>query len=347
MIQNSSLYIVSVVSALCLFASCRHSATPTEQGAIPVSVVVPSASADDESRSYSGTVETAQNSAVSFSVPGTISHIYVAEGQRVGKGQILARIKSESLANASNIAQATLKEARDAYNRLKKLRDANALPEIKWVEVQSKLEQAENAAAIAAREVSDAAIYAPAAGIVSKKFAEVGQNVAPDIPVFSIVSVDDIKVSIPVPGDEIGGIAEGDKAKVSFDALGGASVDGVVAQKGVVADPLTRAYDVKIAISGQDGKVLPGMTCGVVLKKAGDVAGVTLPSQAVQLGSDNRNFVWLVRGGKAERRFVTSGGMVAGGIYVTDGISAGDSVSVAGMHKVSSGTPVSAVIENK
>jgi RND family efflux transporter MFP subunit len=271
----------------------------------------------------------------------------VAEGQRVGKGQILARIKSESLANASNIAQATLKEARDAYNRLKKLRDANALPEIKWVEVQSKLEQAENAAAIAAREVSDAAIYAPAAGIVSKKFAEVGQNVAPGIPVFSIVSVDDIKVSIPVPGDEIGGIAEGDKAKVSFDALGGASVDGVVTQKGVVADPLTRAYDVKIAISGQDGKVLPGMTCGVVLKKAGDVAGVTLPSQAVQLGSDNRNFVWLVRGGKAERRFVTSGGMVAGGIYVTDGISAGDSVIVAGMHKVSSGTPVSAVIENK
>lgn len=150
---------------------------------------------------------------------------------------------------------------------MKKLRDANALPEIKWVEVQSKLEQAENAAAIAAREVSDAAIYAPAAGIVSKKFAEVGQNVAPGIPVFSIVSVDDIKVSIPVPGDEIGGIVEGDKAKVSFDALGGATVDGVVTQKGVVADPLTRAYDVKIAISGQDGKVLPGMTCGVVLKK--------------------------------------------------------------------------------
>lgn len=79
MVQNSSLYIVSVVSALCLFASCRHTTTPTVQGAIPVSVVVPSASADDESRSYSGTVETAQNSAVSFSVPGTISHIYVAE----------------------------------------------------------------------------------------------------------------------------------------------------------------------------------------------------------------------------------------------------------------------------
>lgn len=88
---------------------------------------------------------------LSFSVPGTITDFYVEEGQRVAKGQVLARVRSDSYVNAGNIADAELAEARDAYARLKKLHDADALPEIKWVEVQNKLKQAENAAEMSRR----------------------------------------------------------------------------------------------------------------------------------------------------------------------------------------------------
>ena len=167
----------AVVFSACVITSCHKETAVTGQGPVRVSVVVPAGTQGAVGqRTYSGTVESDRNSAVSFSVPGTISHIYVEEGQRVDKGQLLARVKSESLANANNIAQATLEEARDAYNRLKKLHDADALPEIKWVEAQSKLKQASNAAAIAAREVSDAAIYAPGSGVVAQKLAEPGDR---------------------------------------------------------------------------------------------------------------------------------------------------------------------------
>lgn len=165
-----------------------------------------------------------------------------------------------------------------------------------------------------------------------------------------IVSVDEIKMSIPVPEEEIGGIAVGDAVTAELGVLAGASVEGKVVQKSVVADPLTRTYAVKAAIPNPGGRILPGMTGTVRVAgaaTAADSAGtIVLPSQAVLLDWDNRNFVWVANNGKAERRYVTAGDITDGGIAVKSGISRGDSVIVAGMGKVSTGTPVEPVAEH-
>lgn len=345
-LSSSSLRVACVLFpvAAILFSGCAR--TEKAQPAPPVKVTVQpvSFSHAEGGRSFSGTVEASKNSTVSFSVPGTITDIYVEEGQRVAKGQLLARVKNGSYVNASNIADAELAEARDAYARLKKLHDADALPEIKWVEVQNKLKQAENAAEMSKRTVSDATLHSPVSGVVSHKFANVGQTVVPAEPVFEILTVNDIMIAVSVPESEIGTVAEGQSATVRFNSLGIDSLTGKVTRKSVVADPLTRAYTVKITIPTADGRILPGMVGEVLLSDAGNktdsVADVVLPSQAVLLGSDNRTFVWLVEDGKATRRFVKADELSAGGIVVTDGLAEGDSVIVAGMQKVGTGTPV-------
>lgn len=297
-------------------------------------------------RDYSGTVESADASTVSFSVPGTITKIYVEEGQKVTKGQLLAKIKSESLMNSRNIAQAELEEARDAYQRLKKLHDANALPDIKWVEIQAKLKQAENAAALADRAVGDASIYSPITGFISQKFANDGQTVVPAEPVVKVVSLNKLQVAISVPENEISALTDGMTATVTLGAADSLTVTGKIAQKSVVADPLTRSYTVKLDIDNPDGKILPGMICKVVIDNI-DREGatvtptvVTLPSQSVLLSSDNRQFVWIVKGGKAERKYVVADELSSDGVTVKSGLTPGDSVIVAGMQKVSTGTEV-------
>lgn len=299
-----------------------------------------------DSRTYSGTIESGDGSEVSFSVPGTIKNIYVSPGQKVSKGQLLADLNAESLVNAANIAQATLEEARDAYARLQKLHDANALPDIKWAEMQSKLKQAENAADMANRAVKDARIYAPVSGIIAEKTADVGQTVVPAVPVLTIVALGDVKVSISVPENEISAMKPGRKAEISIDALGGEVRDGVLTEQGVIANPLSRAYDVKFRISNADGKLLPGMLCSVKLAPVADAAdeasagSIVLPPQAVLLSADNRNFVWLANGGKAQMRYIEQGGITSEGVIVSSGINPGDSVITAGMQKVSNGTEI-------
>lgn len=316
---------------------------------VEINVVGQSGGAADSGSEYSGTVSSAEESSVSFSVPGTITEIYVEAGQKVKKGQVLARVRSESLINANNIAQSELAEARDAYNRMKKLHDANALPDIKWVEIQETLKQAENAAQMAQRAVGDATLKAPFTGSVSEKIADVGQTVIPAQPILNLVNLNDLQVEISVPEGRISSFAEGAKATVEFESLDGLKVEGKVSQKSVVADPFTRGYTVKFDIPDGDGRILPGMIGTVVMVNAPEEskneaqAQITLPAQSVLLASDNRQFVWVVKNGKSYQQYVVADELAPEGVIIKSGLADGDSVIVAGMQKVSNGTEIEVV----
>lgn len=312
----------------------------SESPAVKVTIMPVSNSQSISSRTYSGTVTAGDGAEVSFPIPGTVKAIYVDEGKRVTKGQLLAELNAETLVNSYNIAQAALNGARDSYNRFKQLHDAGALADIKWVEVQNALKAAENSAAIAKKALDDAKIHAPVNGIVSKKHIDVGQTVVPALPAISIVALSDVKINIPVPENEIDAMIPGSTADIVVDALGGLHITGTLSEKGVVANPLTRAFDVKYSVSNHDGKLLPGMICTVkpTATSTDSVTHIILPPQAILLSADNRNFVWLATNNHAKQQFVESAGLTADGVIISHGLTPGDSVIVAGMQKVSEGT---------
>ena len=345
--------ITMLCTCVLLSSGCKKHATPKEAAPVNVEVqVIDGKGADGTSAgvSYSGTVVSDGESLMSFSLPGTVTHIYVKEGQKVAKGQVLARIKSESLNDQRNIAVAELEQVRDLYNRLKKLHDQNALPDVKWVEVQAKLKQAENAVSLADRAVGDASITSPISGYVAEKLADEGQSVLPSQPVLRIVNVNDLQVAISVPEEEINRFGKDVSASVTFDALAGMQVTGTNATKEVVADPLTRSYKVKFSIPNAEGKILPGMIGNVTvtgLDTTGnhDVDTFVVPSKAVLLSADNRQFVWVVKDGKAMKRYVTADEFRTQGVAIQSGLLPGDTLIVAGMQKVSTGTPVSTTLK--
>ncbi len=335
-----------LLSAVILGASLSSCGLKKEKSTVipPVKVEVMAAAGDSlsASRQYAGTIQSGDGADMRFTVAGTLKAIYVEPGQKVSKGQLLAEIDAATLQNVAQAAEATLAQAQDAYARLKKLHDANALPDIQWVEVQSKLRQAENSADIARRAVGDARIYSPVNGIVSEKLADIGQTVAPAVPVVKIVSIGDVKVSISVPETEIAIMRPGTKAVISSDALSSGSLEALLTEQGVVANPLSRTYDVKFKVSNQTGELRPGMLCTVEVAApaVSHSSPVILPPGCVLLSADNRQFVWLATKGRAERRFVETGKLLPEGIEISSGIMPGDTVIVAGMQKVCNGTNI-------
>lgn len=337
----------ALLSCASLTSCNKKKNSPTLPPPVRVKVEVASEKNVSAQRQYSGTVSSSDNTTVSFAVAGTITNLYVEEGQKVSKGQLIGKVRDGEYINALNIAEAQLAEAQDGYNRLKKLHDANALPDVKWVEMQQKLKQAQNAVEMAKRSVNDASLHSPVTGTVTRKLADVGQTVLPVQPIYEIVSTSDLTIDVSVSENEIGNFELGEKAKINFDSKNIPQIEGKVTSKAVAADPLTRSYQVKLSIGSEGGKILPGMIGTVEFENTGvsenDNQAIVLPTQAVLLNEDNRLFVWIVKNGMAERRFVEADELSGSGIIVKSGLQPTDSIIVAGMQKVGTGTKVIAI----
>lgn len=289
---------------------------------------------------FSGTVEEASGSTLSFSVPGTVQQIRVAAGQRVAKGELIAVLDESTLRSAYEAASALLVQAEDAYQRMKQLHEAGSLPEIQWVEVQSKLKQAKSAEAISKKNLADGKLYAPFSGVISEKNIDAGHNVMAGHPVVRLVTINQVKVCISVPENEISQINIGLPVNISVSALNGKTFSGKIVEKGITANPLTRSYEVKALIDNPSGELMPGMICTMDIEKEEADSVITLPISVIQTDEQNRTFVWVNESRKARKRMVHTGMLSRNAVVIRSGISAGDEVIVEGQQKVSEGMDV-------
>ena len=336
-INQIALALTAVMLSAC---NAENNKGQAADEAVRVEVTQVKAATADRTSRYSGTVEEESGSLLSFAVGGTVSRVLVDEGDRVGKGQLIATLDTEQLTHNHASAQAALAQAEDAYRRMEELHGKGSLPEIKWVEAQTALQRARASEQMARKQLADCRLYAPFSGVISKKFAEKGQNVGAGTQIAKLVAVGRMKVKISVPESEMAQITVGQKADVTIEALGGASMQATVTEKGVAADPLSRSYDVKLSLPKADRKMLPGMVADVALRGGNASMACILPAHIVQIDERNNEFVWLAVGGKAVKRIVTVGGFTADGVTVTSGLADGDMVITAGAQKVSEGMRV-------
>lgn len=337
------MIIMPICLASVLLTSCQQVKENTNRIINPVKVKtmqVVSATTDETHR-FSGTVEEAAGTPLSFSVMGTVEKVHIQLGDRVTQGQLLATLDATSLQSSYNAAQATLTQAEDAYKRMKELHDKGSLAEIKWIEVQSKLQQARSMEEMARKNLKDCNLYAPFNGIIAEKALEVGQNVMPGMSVGKIVGVSRLKVKIAVPETEIANVTVGQKARIGVAALNGQSFEGTVSEKGIVANPFSRSYEVKLLVENATKELMPGMVTEVALANTDSLSFFIVPARLVQLDEQNRSFVWLNVNGKAQKRIITCGEYTANGVTVVSGLSAGDEIITEGQHKVCENMEVS------
>jgi RND family efflux transporter MFP subunit len=340
-----NLFVAAV--AISLTAACSGDKTGTEkqERIIPVKVMKVSASASGGSLSYVGTVEESVAVALSFSGMGTVEQVLASEGQRVRKGQLLASLNTTTAQNAYDAAQSQLAQAQDAYDRLSKVHENGSLPEVKFVEIETGLQQAKSMVAISRKSLDDCRLYAPRDGVIASRSIETGESVMPGVAAFKLVGVDNVKVKISVSESEIGSISAGQEATITVPALDNAVFSGNVETKGVAANALSHTYEVKIGIANPQKTLLPGMVCKVETRHAtSPQSEIVVPNRAIMISADNRHYVWIAENDVAKRKFIDIGDLTNDGIVVSEGLSAGDKVIVEGMSKVSEDTRI--LIEN-
>lgn len=338
--KNALLTLIAVAMML-LSTGCSNQEEKTKNAA-PMSVrsEVVHPSSDIDTKSYIGIVEEELAISVGFAASGTISKVCVSEGQTVKKGQLIAELDKTQAENMLAMAKAQMEQANDAYKRLKLLHDNNSLPEMEWVEVQSKVQQAEASLEMAKKSLADCCIYAPESGIIGKGVMNVGEVVLPALPVAKILVIDHIKIRASVPEKEVAAITSSTPSQITLGALPGQVFDGGKIEKCIDANNSTHTYDIKVNVKNTERQLLPGMVAHVQIHHATQQEVITVPITSVRKNANGEHFVWTNKGGKAHRTTVTIGDATGNRIVVLTGLQQGDVVITEGYQKLSEGMEV-------
>jgi RND family efflux transporter MFP subunit len=325
-----------------LAVSCSNKKEQNVKAPTRVKTQVVSPGMVDNAQTYVGIVEEREATAVSFTGMGVVKRMLVNEGQAVSRGQLIAEMDDTQARNVLSGAEAQMTQANDALARYKMLHDNGSLPEVQWVEIQSKVAQAKSQLEVAKKNLADCRIVAPVSGIVGKKLIGAGETALPSQAVVSILDVSTVKVKVAVPEAEIGGINASTPTSIRVEAISGSYQGGRI-EKGVQADALTHTYDMRINVANSDRKLLPGMVASVCFISEGSqaIGSKMIPVTAVQKKSDGSLFVWTVgKDSAAHRAIVTIGQTQGNYVIVIDGLNVGDRIVTEGYQKLSEGTKV-------
>lgn len=337
-------YLLKVIVGIVLptfFSGC-YTEKPERPKDVVVDILVIEPAINLSSNSYTGVVEESYTSMLSFRVPGNIRQIFADENKYVEKGQLLASLDKTILQNNYSVALAAFTQAEDAFKRFQILYDQNSLPEIKWIEAGTMLQSARAALNIAENNLENSDLYAPFSGVITRRITDVGANIMPGVPVFSLVNIENVKVKIPIPENEVSSIQIGQRAQIKVMALGADnSYIAEISERSPVANPLSHTYDAKIELENKNKRLMPGMLCDVnILLKNNEEPDIIIPNHSIMIDSDNKKFVWLVKDNITSKQIVECNAFSESGVVISHGLVKGDMVVVNGNHKISDGMKI-------
>jgi RND family efflux transporter MFP subunit len=309
-------------------------------------------------RKFSGIVAATDSSNLSFEVGGSVETVNVDIGDRVRKGQVLAVLDKEpylldvDAAQAELIsAEAKVVNAKEDYNRQKRVFEQGAgakgkLDKAKY-NLDAALSQVDFQKAklnLAKRNLNKTALIAPYDGYIAWRAVEPHEEIAVGQKVFVIDAKGSLEVQLAVPETTINRIHIGALVKVQFPTLPDRSVKGKISYIGSAAVK-SNAFPVKVALVGSVADLNPGMTAEVslLMKDDGQVSGYRVPVQAILPAPEAGQgfaFVYEPQTSTVRKTPIKTFGTEQNLIIVSEGLSAGDVVAVAGVSFLADGMKV-------
>ncbi len=307
----------------------------------------------------SGSVEPLRRVTPGTKLLGRVAAVAVGEGDRVERGQLLARLESSDLEAAVAqaeaalaMAEAELENARVHHTRMRDLHGRGSVTDKALEDATTGFEIARAAVAQAKANLAAAGVdrgYAevrsPLAGWVVAKHVEAGDMSAPGAPMFTLEEVSKVKINVSVPEAEVVGLAEGGSARVEvLDRRIDAAIDRIVP----AGDPASRTFSVRLLLDNPDGALKSGMFARVSFEHGERRVLRVPPSAVVRRGQLEGLFV--VSGSaarKARLRWIKTGRTSAGDggearVEILSGLEAGEHYVLAPPPGLDDGEPVTA-----
>ncbi|MEX0820771.1 MAG: efflux RND transporter periplasmic adaptor subunit [Rhodothermales bacterium] len=260
-----------------------------------------------------------------------------APGEHVSAGQSLVVLSPSTDEQSFAAAKARVERLRRDVQRLQRLFDAEAIPEVRLIEAHHDLEVA--TAGLDAMESGTADGYtytvrAPIGGVIQQRRFTPGQRVEAGESLFEIVDAREVWLLLRLPARNISSAAEAEVARFTPEGDDASYETSRRVATGSAIDPDTRTLPLTFAVNNASRHLKIGQFVRAHLQLEGRVHGVAVPRRAI-MTEDGRPVVYVQLGGESfERRPVAVGPSDGTHTIVTDGVEAGEYVVTEGAYQV-------------
>ena len=293
-----------------------------------------------------GEVKAKNYAMISPEMNGRIQKIYVEEGVRVKKGQLLVSLNTDAIDKQINGLRSGLELATKTFEKVDTLWKQNIGSEIEYLTTKNTKENLESQLESVLAQKRMSQIVAPFDGIVDKIFPKEGEMAGPGFPVIEFVNLSKLTVTADVSEAYIDKIKAGQIIELSFSSLPDYSVKAPIMRVSKVISSASRTFEIEMETNNPDEKIKPNIVSTIKINDFSTDKAFVVPSLAIRKDisgdyvyvvnqKDNKNII--------AKKYVTRGLSFDDNSMITSGLDLNDQVVVEGYHLVSSGVSVNLV----
>ncbi|MBT4237758.1 MAG: efflux RND transporter periplasmic adaptor subunit [Cryomorphaceae bacterium] len=271
---------------------------------------------------------------------GTLEQIFVSEGQKVKKGQLLAEINDSGLKEQVDqlIIQANF--AKENFERTERLWNNSIGSEIQFLKSKSDFDSSQKMVEQMKDRLAKTKIYAPFEGEIDEIISNQGSNLIPGVSqILRLVNLDEIYAEASVSEKYIANIDKGTKVVVQIPLLGREIVSEII-QTGNFINPSNRTFRVEVPVKNIDNKIKQNLDAKIKINIYSKPDAVVIPLRIIREDATGKNFVYVMSEDIKDGVYITSKTFISLGnknsneVEVTVGLKIGDELVLEGANIV-------------
>ena len=277
---------------------------------------------------------------------GVLTNVYVKEGQKVRKGEVLAKIDDGGLSQQLAQLKIQAELAKTTFERQQRLWDQKIGSEMQYLQAKSNYESQNQAIAQLEQQVAKTVVRAPFSGTIDDVLTEQGSVVMPgQSQLMRIVNLDNMYIETDVPEKYIANITRNKKVEVEFPILG-KKIDSKVRQVGDFINPNNRTFKVEISIPNKEKSIKPNLTAKLKINDYSNKNALLIPQGIISENASGEQYIYVIKEkvgddeAKAKKIVIETGLTQGDYIEVTKGLEAGDEIIMEGARSVNDGQKV-------
>jgi len=272
-------------------------------------------------------------------IGGAVTEIAVKEGDRVKKGDVIARIEDADYKIALDKAEAAYKLAVADLKRDQSIFEKGVIPEATLEANSTRMQTARADYENARLMLSRTTVTSPMNGIIRRMDAKIGSQLSIGDPIAEILEIERMKGVIGIPESDVTAVSRLDTVDISIQALENRTIHAKKYFLSPSPETVARLYRLELEIDNSVSDIRSGMFIRADIVKDVVENALTIPFYSV-ISRNDEQYVYVEEDGQARKRPVRLGIMEKWMVQVTAGLQAGEKVLVEGHRDVEDGQKI-------